>query len=125
MFNKFNFFVCTDECTHLDNFSKPVDPELAFIVSASRDGYIPRTGLIPLTTLWPGSTMRVLDCGHVLAIVWHSNAFRKAIVDSLDLNARKYYGSSLLNCSSDETSKIESKPFHMQQKVFQQRLEVK
>ena len=91
-----------DECTHLGNFSRPVDPELASIISASWDGYVPQTNLIPLTELWPGSTHKVLNCGHVAAIVWYLNVFRKAIVDSLELQAVKYYGTSLLNVPKED-----------------------
>jgi len=91
-----------DECTHLGNFSKPVDPELAIIVSALRDGYVPQDGIIPLTQVWPGSTRRVLNCGHVQAILFNSDSFRTAIADSLELNARKYYGTSLFNRKSGQ-----------------------
>lgn len=84
-----------DECTHLGNFSKPVDPELAIIISALRDGYVPQQGLIPLTSLWQGAQRRSLDCGHVAAILFNSDVFRKAIIDSLELNAQKYYNASL------------------------------
>ncbi|KAI1294988.1 hypothetical protein HDE_06025 [Halotydeus destructor] len=93
-----------DECTHLGNYSTPVDPELAVIVSALRDGYVPQANLIPLTQVWPGSTQRILDCGHVAAIIWYSQTFRQAIVDSLELNAKKYHGSSLF---TQETGKAQ------------------
>jgi hypothetical protein len=85
-----------DECTHLGNFSTPVDSELAIIVSALRDGYVPQTNLIPLTKVWPGSSHRLLDCGHIAAVLWYSNTFRKAIVDSLELNAKKHYRKNVL-----------------------------
>jgi hypothetical protein len=85
-----------DECTHLGNFSAPVDPTLSIIVSALRDGYVPQEGLIPLTKLWTGSDHRTLDCGHVAAILFNSETFRKAIIDSLQLNAQKYYSTSLV-----------------------------
>ncbi|RWS11009.1 C4orf29-like protein [Dinothrombium tinctorium] len=65
-----------DECTHLGNFSTPVDPELAIIVTASKDGYVPREGLIPLTSLWKGSTQRLLDSGHIAAVLFKLDFFR-------------------------------------------------
>lgn len=89
-----------DECTHLGNFSLPVDPELAFIVSAARDGYVPTVGTIPLTSLWKGCTHRTIDTGHVAAILFKSDVFRTAIFDSFELNAQKYY-----NCSLKEAKK--------------------
>lgn len=92
-----------DECTHLGNFSRPVDPELATIVSASYDGYVPQANIIPLTEIWKGASHKVLNCGHVAAIVWYLDVFRKAIVESMELQARKYYGTSLF-AKSDETA---------------------
>ncbi len=70
-----------DECTHLGNFSVPIDPELAIIINATRDGYVPRNGIQNLTDLWPGSTVRYLDCGHVAAILFNTNAFRSVLID--------------------------------------------
>jgi hypothetical protein len=85
-----------DECTHLANFCRPVDPELAFIVTASRDGYVPQAGSIPLTDLWKGCTHRnIPDHGHVSAILFKGDVFRTAIRDSFDINCRKYYNTSL------------------------------
>ena len=92
-----------DECTHLGNFSCPVDPSLAFVVTASRDGYVPQSGSIPLTDLWPGCThVNIKDHGHVSAILFKGDVFRKAIADSMDLNARKYYGISLFRQEKQE-----------------------
>lgn len=86
-----------DECTHLGHFSPPVDPELAVIVSASQDGYMPRTGFAPLTDIWRGAEERVLASGHISAILLHLQDFRKAIIDSFQLNARKYHQADLLS----------------------------
>lgn len=79
-----------DECTHLGNFSKPVDPEMAIIINAKHDGYVPSQGVIPLTEIWPGSTVRYLDRGHISAILFDSNEFRKAIADSIEWLTKKY-----------------------------------
>lgn len=65
-----------DECTHLANFSPPVDPELVTILSASQDAYVPRDNLIPLTQLWQGSKFKLIEGGHIKAIVFNSDAFR-------------------------------------------------
>uniref|UniRef100_A0A0P4W7K2 Uncharacterized protein n=1 Tax=Scylla olivacea TaxID=85551 RepID=A0A0P4W7K2_SCYOL len=80
-----------DECTHLANFSIPVDPTLVIIVAAKNDGYMPRNGIIPLTDLWPGSEMRTLKTGHVAAYLFNHQMFRKAIRDSFDRVIDKYY----------------------------------
>jgi len=77
MNHTFNFMRgIMDECTHLGNFSVPVDPELAIIVNATNDGYVPRNGIQALTDLWPGSTARYVDGGHVSAILFNTNVFR-------------------------------------------------
>jgi hypothetical protein len=47
-----------DECTHLGNYSVPVDPELINIVTAEYDAYQPRKSIKPLDHLWPGSNIR-------------------------------------------------------------------
>lgn len=92
-----------DECTHLGNFSHPVDPSLAFFVTASNDGYVPQSGSIPVTHLWKGCTHRnIPNYGHVSAILFKNDVFRKAITDSLDLNARKYFGCKLFDSSIDK-----------------------
>ena len=98
-----------DECTHLGNFSPPVDPSLAFFVTASRDGYVPQSGSIPVTQLWSGCTHRnIPNYGHVSAILFKTDVFRKAITDSLHLNARKYYGCNLYD--SPELAFAEENP---------------
>lgn len=91
-----------DECTHLGNFSPPVDPSLAFFVTASRDGYVPQSGSMPVTSLWKGCIHRnIPNYGHVSAILFKTDVFRKAIIDSLDLNASKYFGCSLFDSPFD------------------------
>lgn len=84
-----------DECTHLENFARPVDPGLAVCVAATRDAYVLREGLKPLTDIWPGCEVRYVDCGHVAAFLFSQHVFRKAIVDSLEKTSLKYYGRSL------------------------------
>lgn len=39
------------------------------------------------------------DTGHVAAIILYHKLFQQAIVDSLDLNARKYHNSKILEKS--------------------------
>ncbi|XP_055014973.1 protein ABHD18 isoform X2 [Boleophthalmus pectinirostris] len=43
-----------DECTHMANFSVPVDPSLIIVVQATMDAYVPRTGVLSLRDIWPG-----------------------------------------------------------------------
>ncbi|GFN94229.1 protein abhd18 [Plakobranchus ocellatus] len=83
-----------DECTHLGNFSIPVDPELIIIVSARQDAYVPRDGVLPLDQLWPGCEVRYIDQGHVGAVVLHQKIFRKAITDAFERQISKYHRSS-------------------------------
>ncbi|BFZ24514.1 hypothetical protein BsWGS_27553 [Bradybaena similaris] len=80
-----------DECTHLGNFSVPVDPELVIIVSAKQDAYVPKEGVIGLDQLWPGCEVRYVDQGHVGAVLFNQSVFRKAIADAFERQIKKYY----------------------------------
>lgn len=84
-----------NECTHLENFARPVDPSLAVCVAATKDAYVPREGIKSLPEIWPGCEVRYVDCGHVAAFLFSQHVFRKAIVDSLAKTSAKYYGRSL------------------------------
>lgn len=65
-----------DECTHLHNFSVPVDTELIIAVAAQADGYVPRDDCADLADIWPGAEVRYLDAGHVSAFLLYQNMFR-------------------------------------------------
>lgn len=65
-----------DECTHLRNFSVPVDTSLIVSVCARDDGYVPREGVDDLADIWPGAQVRFLNAGHVSAYVLHQKVFR-------------------------------------------------
>jgi len=79
-----------DECTHLGNYSVPVDADIIEIVAAKYDAYQPRRGVKPLNELWQGSNIRFLEDGHVSSYIFRQNLFRKAIYDSFDKYALKY-----------------------------------
>ena len=65
-----------DECTHLGNYSIPVDTSLVIIVAAESDAYIPRDNVTSLHELWPGSELRLLDSGHISAFLFKQDVFR-------------------------------------------------
>lgn len=65
-----------DECTHLKNFSVPVDTSLIIVVCAKDDAYVPRDGCTSLEDLWPGADVKYLDAGHVSAYVLYQKLFR-------------------------------------------------
>jgi hypothetical protein len=65
-----------DECTHLRNFSVPVDTELIIAVAAQADGYVPRDDCAHLTDIWPDAEVRYLDAGHVSAFLLYQKMFR-------------------------------------------------
>ncbi|KDR07135.1 hypothetical protein L798_02592 [Zootermopsis nevadensis] len=65
-----------DECTHLRNFTVPVDTSLIIAICAKDDAYIPREGCADLTDIWPGTEVRFLDAGHVSAYLLHKHTFR-------------------------------------------------
>ncbi|XP_034244711.1 protein ABHD18 isoform X2 [Thrips palmi] len=71
-----------DECTHLKNFSVPVDTSLIIAICATEDGYVPRDGVTHLADVWPGAEVRYINTGHVGAYILHQAAFRRAIKDA-------------------------------------------
>ncbi|XP_060537240.1 protein ABHD18 isoform X2 [Cylas formicarius] len=73
-----------DECTHLRNFSVPVDTSLIISICAKADGYVPRAGVSKLDQIWPGATVRYVECGHVGAYLWHLSIFRAAIIEGFN-----------------------------------------
>ncbi|XP_040412702.1 protein ABHD18 isoform X2 [Cygnus olor] len=79
-----------DECTHVANFSVPVDPSLIIVVQAKEDAYIPRTGVRSLQEIWPGCEIRYLEGGHVSAYLFKQGLFRQAIYDAFDRFLQKY-----------------------------------
>ncbi|XP_073342532.1 protein ABHD18 isoform X2 [Pagrus major] len=73
-----------DECTHMANFSVPVDTSLIIVVQAKEDAYIPRTGVLSLQEIWPGCEVRYLNGGHISAYLFKQNTFRPYMMDSTD-----------------------------------------
>ncbi|KAI1883818.1 hypothetical protein AGOR_G00235920 [Albula goreensis] len=83
-----------DECTHIANFSVPVDPSLIIVVQAKEDAYIPRTGVRSLQEIWPGCEVRYLNGGHISAYLFKQGLFRQAIYDAFDRFLEKHSFSS-------------------------------
>ncbi|XP_070769108.1 protein ABHD18 [Enoplosus armatus] len=79
-----------DECTHMANFSVPVDTGLIIVVQAKEDAYIPRTGVLSLQEIWPGCEVRYLNGGHISAYLFKQNVFRQAIYDAFNRFCLKY-----------------------------------
>lgn len=73
-----------DECTHLKNFSVPLDTSLIIAVCAKDDAYVPRERCSSLEEIWPGAEVRYLDAGHVSAYVLHQKLFRNSIVEAFE-----------------------------------------
>merc|ERR1719370_1930134 len=84
-----------DECTHLGNYSKPLDPDLVEMVVARYDAYQPRRGITPLHEVLQCRKPREVPEGHVRAYLLHQEVFRKAIYDALDRAASKYPNTTL------------------------------
>ncbi|XP_076030782.1 protein ABHD18 isoform X2 [Oratosquilla oratoria] len=91
-----------DECTHLGNFSVPVDPSLIIIVAAKNDAYMPRDGIIPLNEIWPGAELRTLETGHITAYLFNQQVFREAIRDAFQRVTHKYYNEKLEACEGGD-----------------------
>uniref|UniRef100_A0A1A7YHB4 Chromosome 4 open reading frame 29 n=2 Tax=Iconisemion striatum TaxID=60296 RepID=A0A1A7YHB4_9TELE len=79
-----------DECTHMANFSVPVDTNLIIVVQAKEDAYVPRTGVLSLQEIWPGCEVRYLSGGHISAYLFKQNFFRQAIYDAFNRFSLKY-----------------------------------
>uniref|UniRef100_A0AAY4BV81 Abhydrolase domain containing 18 n=1 Tax=Denticeps clupeoides TaxID=299321 RepID=A0AAY4BV81_9TELE len=79
-----------DECTHIANFSVPVDPSLIIVVQAKEDAYVPRAGVRSLQEIWPGCEVRYINGGHVSAYLFKQGLFRRAIYDAYDRFLQKY-----------------------------------
>ncbi|CAH2300927.1 Hypothetical predicted protein [Pelobates cultripes] len=79
-----------DECTHVANFSVPVDPSLIIVVQAKEDAYVPRIGVRSLGEIWPDCEIRYLEGGHVSAYLFKQGLFRQAIYDAFSRFLQKY-----------------------------------
>ncbi|XP_017774825.1 PREDICTED: protein ABHD18 [Nicrophorus vespilloides] len=73
-----------DECTHLKNFATPVDTSLIIALCAQSDAYVPRDGCTRLEDIWPGATIKYLDCGHVGAYIKYLTLFRRSILQAFE-----------------------------------------
>ncbi|XP_068136046.1 protein ABHD18 [Hyperolius riggenbachi] len=79
-----------DECTHVGNFSVPVDPSLIIVVQAKEDAYVPRAGVRSLQEIWPGCEIRYIAGGHISAYLFKQGLFRQAIYDAFNRFLQKY-----------------------------------
>ncbi|XP_059470116.1 protein ABHD18 isoform X2 [Neocloeon triangulifer] len=79
-----------DECTHLKNFSVPVDTELIIAIAALEDAYVPRDNCTHLQDIWPGASIRFLKGGHVSSFVLYLDTFRKAVIEGFELYKQRY-----------------------------------
>lgn len=71
-----------DECTHLKNFSVPVDTSLIISLCAKSDAYVPREGCSKIDDVWPGASVKYLNCGHVSAYIKYLDVFRYILYDN-------------------------------------------
>ncbi|XP_050505047.1 protein ABHD18-like [Diabrotica virgifera virgifera] len=78
-----------DECTHLKNFAVPYDTSLVISICAATDGYVPRNGVSKLEDIWPGCTVKYVNCGHVSAYVFHQKLFRNTIMAAFERAKQK------------------------------------
>jgi len=85
-----------DECTHVGNFSRPVDTSLIIVVVAKSDAYIPRDSVLSIEELWPGAEVRYLDTGHIAAYLFKQSVFRQAIIDAFQRQYDKYPPSGIV-----------------------------
>ena len=79
-----------DECTHVGNYSRPLDTHIVEIVSAQYDAYQPEAGISPLNLFYPGSTSTTIQEGHVRSYLFYQHVFREAIYRVVDKMIHKY-----------------------------------
>ena len=79
-----------DECTHVGNYSPPLDTGMVEIVRAELDAYQPGEGLTPLQHYYPGSVSTSIDEGHVRSYLFYQNVFREAIYRVVDKMIPQY-----------------------------------
>jgi dienelactone hydrolase len=65
-------------------YPPPRAPELAVILGARSDGFIPAEDVQALHDHWRGSELRWLDAGHVTAVVFHRSPHHRAVLDAFD-----------------------------------------
>ena len=73
-----------DECTHVGNYSPPLDTDIVEIVRAEYDAYQPGEGITPLEHYYPGALSTHIDEGHVRSYLFYQHVFRQAIYRVLD-----------------------------------------
>ena len=62
----------------------PLHPGAAIVVAARRDRYVPLRDAEDIHRHWPGSELRLLDSGHVGAVVLHSRRMVAGVVDAFE-----------------------------------------
>lgn len=70
-------------------YPPPKAPELAVLLAARSDGFIPPSDVETLHRHWPGSELRWLDAGHVTAVLFHRSPHRRAVLDAFERLARR------------------------------------
>ncbi|EUB58217.1 hypothetical protein EGR_06961 [Echinococcus granulosus] len=85
-----------DFFTHLGNFPPVADARLITSVTAGRDAYVPRDGVVPFDVVFPAADIRYLpQSGHVSTYVrnylWNQD-FRKAVCDTMNRQMLLHYG---------------------------------
>ena len=80
-----------DECTHLLNFDRPIDPTLVYAIAANDDAYVLRDGVQSFSEVWPGSKISYLPQGHVSAFLFSQPSYIKIIMKMLNLMIDKHY----------------------------------
>ena len=80
-----------DECTHIANYSAPVDTALVELVTAQYDAYQPSGGPVtPLAALYPGCGATTIPEGHIRSYLLYQSVFRQAIYRVIDRMVHKY-----------------------------------
>jgi Alpha/beta hydrolase domain containing 18 len=75
-----------DECTHLKNFSVPINTELIIAIAAMEDAYVPRDDCTHLQDIWPGASIRFLKGGHVSSFLLYLDTFRYIVPNRCSKN---------------------------------------
>ena len=83
-------FDILEQTTHLGKYTPLVDPELATVLVAAHDSYIPKNTDSLTENVWPGASKILLDSGHISAIFKHRDVYLQAIIDTIGRYYSKY-----------------------------------
>jgi dienelactone hydrolase len=78
------YFTACLEPVVVTRYPPPRAPELAVLLGARSDGFIPPDDVEKLHRHWEGSELRWLEAGHITGAVFHRSPHHRAVFDAFD-----------------------------------------